>query len=757
MPPNQREVQRRLMKKYHIFFDGPIDSIEYRESITADSSRSPWRHQAQRRAKRIAEKAKLCIEGRRNESGWRLSLESDVMARFTVEIACRKCRGRLWRSEQEVIPNQSGGNGVNSLKARQRRRRPCNCYPNGLNQDIPEQGISPLFDDRAEEAIMYSPQLQSELPKREERPDRVYGLQATNRLSRLLQSAKDIRSSPFRPDGEPIIFPFLVIEAKSEKGSDAFTDTQVQTAFAIRELLLIQRGLAQAAGEDTEWDAGPLVWFLSYKGEQWRVSAAYTHNQDDVTFYVIWKRVMRIWAGNVDSLDNALQLLLIIDYIADWARDIYREGIACSLQKLAASDSNSMARDDDIFSLAGNVREWVSSNPKTKGAEANQIIEDPLRAFDCPEGVFRDARFIRSRFIGLIITEENLDQFLRTAQSNDEARGLAARLLQSIEDACRVKGHLLDELELIWTDTDRNLSEMSRSDEVFLVVVTSFFYLTENWEQARELSYVAVSESLIHDLAKIARVPLPSTQVPERAPMVASLAAFGDLLNREAKDNLTACISQLFLYTGSAFRGNHLPLVWKTLPTAAADNSSKPKQDMAIIIGSQAHTWAFLYTLYSQHRVGRNEPATSIFRISSTSDELAEPAEFLKRQDLLSKDPWPWRDWGSPVQNEEAHGLVFALRDTIHTSDTPGLCIFVLDPSAAEIDPEILSLVAGQFDFSSNRLFIRRAYQSSLKATLLGIETSTLTIQRDALVTTNGDGQTRNLVASKKPKTVRPD
>lgn len=95
-----------------------------------------------------------------------------------------------------------------------------------------------------------------------------------------------MRSSPFRQDGEPLVFPFLVIEAKSEKGCDAFTDTQVQTAFAIRELLSIQDQLARLAEEDTERDAGPLVWFLSYKGEQWRVSAAYIHNQNGKTSYV---------------------------------------------------------------------------------------------------------------------------------------------------------------------------------------------------------------------------------------------------------------------------------------------------------------------------------------------------------------------------------------------------------------------------------------------------------------------------------------
>ncbi|KAF9760877.1 hypothetical protein IL306_004086 [Fusarium sp. DS 682] len=340
----------------------------------------------------------------------------------------------------------------------------------------PEQGISPLFDDRAEEAIIYSSELRAELPKREDRPDRVYGLQVTERLSRLLDLAEGIRSSPFRLDEDPLVFPFLVIEAKSEKGSGAFTDIQVQTGFAIRELLSIQHQLAQAAEEDTEWDGGPLVWFLSYKGEEWRVFAAYMHITNVKTSY----RVVRLWSGSVDSLDSALQLLLIIDYIADWARDIYREGIARSLYKLTESDSASLARDADIFSLAGNVRDWAYSTPDTSEVGVSQPFHDPLRQFDCDRGLFRDATFVHSKFMGLIITEENVEQFLHIGATNDATRKLAASLLASIEDFIRVRGRLLNEIEVMWTDTDRGLSNMSSPEEVFYTVVTSVFYLTTN-------------------------------------------------------------------------------------------------------------------------------------------------------------------------------------------------------------------------------------------------------------------------------------
>ncbi|KAF4335653.1 hypothetical protein FBEOM_10490 [Fusarium beomiforme] len=669
----------------HIRQLGKTGYSEYRESISADFTRFPWKYQVQRRAKRITEKAKLCIESRKNESGWRLSLESEVMARFSVEIACRNCRGRLWRSEQEVVATtQPGEDDANSLKSRQRRRQPCNCNPNGLSRDIPEQGISPLFDDRAEEAIIYSSELRAELPKREDRPDRVYGLQVTERLSRLLDLAEGIRSSPFRIDGDPLVFPFLVIEAKSEKGSDAFTDIQVQTGFAIRELLSIQHQLAQAAEEDTEWDGGPLVWFLSYKGEEWRVFAAYMHNNNVKTSY----RVVRLWSGSVDSLDSALQLLLIIDYIADWARDIYREGIARSLYKLTESDSASLARDADIFSLAGNVREWACHSPDASEVETSQPLHDPLHELDCESGVFRDARFIHNKFVSLIITENNVDEFLGTVDSDVGTRKLAASLLASIQDSIRVKGYMLDELELLWTDTERHLSNMAHPDEVFYVVVSSVFYLNMNWEQVRELSYVAVAASLIQDLAKIAQIPLPSVKLTDRAPVVESLTAFGSLLERTAIQNLASCVTRLCLATGSGYLGKSVRVQrWEVLPTVTEASKALPR-DAFINICQRPRAREFLYSIYSKHQVGRNVPASSIFRISSTMDIMrksGDPPELNKS----SLDP----DWPASLYHMNQK-LLYVWIDTDHPGVGPELCIFILDTSAIKDGIEIEFLTA---------------------------------------------------------------
>lgn len=52
-----------------------------------------------------------------------------------------------------------------------------------------------------------------------------------------------VRSSPFKDGIEPLLFPFLILEAKSGKSSSGFREIQMQTAFPIFALLKLQQDL----------------------------------------------------------------------------------------------------------------------------------------------------------------------------------------------------------------------------------------------------------------------------------------------------------------------------------------------------------------------------------------------------------------------------------------------------------------------------------------------------------------------------------
>jgi hypothetical protein len=152
-----------------------------------------------------------------------------------------------------------------------------------------EIGTNPLFDDRTQEVIIHDSLLRSQLPKQE--PDRVYGLQETNNFEKLLSSPvpraltnddditlRDfVKSSPFKDGVEPLLFPFLILEAKSGKSSSGFYEIQTQTAFPIFALLKLQEDLlAQVRKVGTAGGGGggavkPLIWFLANRGDAWRV------------------------------------------------------------------------------------------------------------------------------------------------------------------------------------------------------------------------------------------------------------------------------------------------------------------------------------------------------------------------------------------------------------------------------------------------------------------------------------------------------
>jgi hypothetical protein len=158
------------------------------------------------------------------------------------------------------------------------------------------KGISRIFTHREEEYIIHTPTITEELPKGE-KPDRVYGLRETRNFDVALQkqvqldATQDgpdgsnklvldlVKVSPYSLDGDRLLFPFLFLEAKSGKSSDDWDSIKLQTCFPIRTALEVQRGLQLANGAKSRWKAGPLIWFLMSKGEDWRLCSAFTEEK----------------------------------------------------------------------------------------------------------------------------------------------------------------------------------------------------------------------------------------------------------------------------------------------------------------------------------------------------------------------------------------------------------------------------------------------------------------------------------------------
>lgn len=156
-------------------------------------------------------------------------------------------------------------------------------------------GLNRIFNFRVDEQVNHDPEITKKL-KKTERPDRVYGLRQTRNIENLMYDTAKRQNDgttttgpdqvqeilgfspldqPTSQTGDRQLFPFLVLEAKSGSTSDDWHSIQMQTAFSIRTLLETQNRLRAAAGSLSKWQSGPLVWFFSNRGEDWRLSAAY--------------------------------------------------------------------------------------------------------------------------------------------------------------------------------------------------------------------------------------------------------------------------------------------------------------------------------------------------------------------------------------------------------------------------------------------------------------------------------------------------
>jgi hypothetical protein len=104
--------------------------------------------------------------------------------------------------------------------------------------------------------------------------DRVAG--ATD----VTKSRSVLEFTPFEERKRPLMFPFLISEAKTERG-DSFDACERQTAFPIWKLLRLQDELQIRAQQSLSEQGGPLVWFFANRGEDWRLYGCYVDIEED--------------------------------------------------------------------------------------------------------------------------------------------------------------------------------------------------------------------------------------------------------------------------------------------------------------------------------------------------------------------------------------------------------------------------------------------------------------------------------------------
>jgi hypothetical protein len=121
----------------------------------------------------------------------------------------------------------------------------------------------------------------TQLRKNLQRPDAIFGLRQTKNIENLLHDtvrrglenyqperqlhellAPSPLGQPLGQTGDKLLFPFLVLEAKSGTSDSDWYSIQMQTAFPIKSFLDTQMRLGKAKQQRSKRHICPLVWFF---------------------------------------------------------------------------------------------------------------------------------------------------------------------------------------------------------------------------------------------------------------------------------------------------------------------------------------------------------------------------------------------------------------------------------------------------------------------------------------------------------------
>lgn len=155
-------------------------------------------------------------------------------------------------------------------------------------------GLNRIFGHREDEAVHHDAAIEKELPSAT-KPDAIYGLRQTRNIENLMndrarmadhENGDDILvheclgEPPLSEEGDSLIFPFLLLEAKSAKSANSdWHSVQLQSAFPVRSLLCAQESLKRMSKTHTNQQLeDPFLWLVMNRGEDWRICAASVYN-----------------------------------------------------------------------------------------------------------------------------------------------------------------------------------------------------------------------------------------------------------------------------------------------------------------------------------------------------------------------------------------------------------------------------------------------------------------------------------------------
>ena len=471
--------------------------------------------------------------------------------------------------------------------------------------------------------------------------------------------------------------------------------------------------------------------------------------------------LMRIWDGDLSSQDGAFRCLLIIDYIADWARDVYRENVIEQLKSIATTSYKSIVPPSPTFTVASHEEEeeeeedahedsvtlfaassdtvnlgrrasaqpqssternsgscsddpssnWTSldtpSRRKKVGLVPTRVDQgvtaaptDKMREFDVATYAYRNARYIRYQVIGLCITSESV-QDLFNSRAQRSAETLFSRIAVQLEKhhLAEMKGSMLLAIEQAWSGIHNRRAHFPYRAETFYVSFTFSAYFSPDWEQTRELCYIAVSKNA---LDTIKRYRQRETRLSIHEVNHARALGMIETFQKASIDlNLSACLQSCSIR----------PIYSQTPETRGLDSIFPTHSNLESIWmkpDTTRKTRDVVWDLYRGIASEGENHARSYLRLDSRLYEQIQPRHGTRQQ---SKSPW------IPCILEEQEHLILCYNENstgLRQEQRPEWCLFWvnLNSLASSKWTSILRTLRLEITYKTNRLGAGKNWQT---------------------------------------------
>lgn len=236
-------------------------------------------------------------------------------------------------------------------------------------------------------------------------------------------------------------------------------------------------------------------------------------------------------------------------------------------------------------------------------------IVRPLRGLDwIGGGVFRHACFVDSEFLGIHITGDNASTLLLLAKTPKQAVAFARKLLKALLNGTSIllTEETLIELEDIWTGGASHFANPVAPATEFVVRLLLKKSLSDDWNQVRELSYLAASQEGLDVLIKRSELRRPYQETASACDQQSVKAIVKRHLSVPATRSLRAAIAREALSL-------------EITEDLAPDGGRSERLVLTKEEKDQAH--GLIHEVYRKHKVGMREPAEPFIRKSTGIDE----------------------------------------------------------------------------------------------------------------------------------------